>query len=135
MKKARFLRFLRSKKRKKLLNLLRKQLTFEFDGIAMTNTVNGEKVAILKLTTPIDKVVGSQFIVDAISNQHIHIIVTDVTEIKVHQDLFDVDEGFEWDEDKSIGSYKGDTVFDVSKKGDVWLTDETFESKRQKLRD
>ena len=135
MKKARFLRFLRSKKRKKLLNLLRKQLTFEFDGIAMTNTVNGERVSILRLTTAIDKVVGSQFIVDAISNQHIHIIVTDVTEIKVHQDLFDVDDGVEWDEDKSIGSYKGDTVFDVSKKGDVWLTDETFESKRQKLRD
>lgn len=96
-----------------------------FTGITVQKTKDGESIAILQLDQPIPMVRGSQEV--DFNGRRMAVTASDVIEIKVHQDDFETNAGFEWDEDTDTGSFKGsDLVLDVAKTGQVWLKSTTF---------
>lgn len=106
------------------------ELNLEFSGLSTQRTQEGELIAILQLSTPIENVRGSQEV--EFQGRKIGLSATDVVEVKVHQNDFD---GIEWDEATDTGSYKGSgLILDVSKGGQVWLRTESFAAGGQKLR-
>lgn len=105
-------------------------LNLEFAGLSTQKTQDGDIVAVLQLSAPIEMVRGSQEI--DYQGKRVPLIATDVNEVKVHQNDF---EGIVWDEDTDTGSYKGSNLLlDVSKQGQVWLRSESFATGGQKLR-
>lgn len=102
----------------------------------MTNAKPGESskpYVLFELDTPIEKVVSSSVMWDPTgSGDKVHPYASDVTEIKCMVELIDkTDDEWKYDvdgEDKAVGSgsYSGDLLLDMSNRGEVWLTDESF---------
>jgi hypothetical protein len=106
-------------------------LEFDFIGLSVQKTKDGEDVAILQLESPIPVVRGSQEV--EINGTRYPITANDVKEIKVHEADFNDD--FEFDTDTDTGSYKGsDLILDVAKSGQVWLRKQSFASAGSEMR-
>jgi hypothetical protein len=106
-------------------------LEFDFIGLSVQKTKDGEDVAILQLESPIPVVRGSQEV--EINGTRYPITANDVKEIKVHEADFNDD--FEFDTDTDTGSYKGsELILDVAKSGQVWLRKQSFASAGSEMR-
>lgn len=106
-------------------------LAYEFTGLTVQKTREGDNVAILQLSAPIEHVRGSQEV--EFNGKRVAIEATDVTEIKVHEN--DFNEDFKWDTDTDTGSYEGsELILDVSKSGQVWLRKQSFAAAGQEMR-
>jgi hypothetical protein len=106
-------------------------LEFDFIGLSVQKTKDGEDVAILQLESSIPVVRGSQEV--EINGTRYPITANDVKEIKVHEADFNDD--FEFDTDTDTGSYKGsDLILDVAKSGQVWLRKQSFASAGSEMR-
>lgn len=102
-------------------------IEFEFASVTSQVTKDKEKIAVLRLVTPIDEVIGSQRVPDDSGALHT-VFAQDVMEVRVHQRDFDESEDFVWDEEANVGYYKGDKLsWDVAKRTqDAWLVSEPF---------
>lgn len=85
----------------------------------------------LTLEKPIEKVVGSKRTWWALKQQSVNEYVQDVKEVCIAHSLIEKDpDGWEFEEaDGKLtgnGKYKGDLFLDISKGGQVWLTDVKF---------
>lgn len=99
---------------------------------------DGKKIIYLtfELEEPLEKVVGSTLIFNPDGDDSVHPTVENVMEVKCNADLIFADEEkenpefvFEVDGDGNPtkkGSYAGDLFLDVSRKDEVWLTDQKF---------
>jgi hypothetical protein len=106
-------------------------LEFDFIGLSVQKTKDGEDVAILQLESSIPVVRGSQEV--EINGTRYPITANDVKEIKVHEADFNDD--FEFDTDTDTGSYKGsELILDVAKSGQVWLRKQSFASAGSEMR-
>lgn len=101
----------------------------EFEVASTTYDVaekDGTKIAVLHLKTPIPNVKGSSLLTDEVTNETIRNEQWDVDTVRVAEANFDVD-GIDLNEDGS-GTVKCDLRLDVSRRGEVWLTKESFSS-------
>jgi len=94
---------------------------------------NGDKMIYLvfELADPIAKVVGSQTLYSPNDDQRVNPVMTDVMTLKCSLRVMEASES-EWTFDENngeltgSGEYKGDLIFDISSKDEVWLTDVKF---------
>jgi len=109
-------------------------VSFDFTMITPQTTSDGTKVAILELAEPMDKVRGSQTV--ELDGEVYPVTAENVVEIKVHQDAFEDNENFTWDDETQMGHYEGeDLVLDVAKRDrSVWLTTKPFSASANEFR-
>lgn len=129
---------------KKLADL--KLHNFSFDSVLkeMTSGSDDEPsqaVITMYLIDPIERVVGSGKIYNPESedsSDFIHVQKTDVTAVKVMLRVMEENEAdftFEMNPDDTLlkGSYSGNLFMEVSKAGEVWLTDKKFSNFKKEV--
>lgn len=109
-----------------------------FDKKVTSDKDSGERMIYLvfNLEDPIPKVIGTNGEFDPESGQRVKHLATDVVTVNCALNVIESFEPeFKFDEDgdklTGSGSYSGDLILDVSRGGQVWLTDEPFSKKSQ----
>lgn len=124
--------------KKKGLSLLAKiqavtNLSLKFIGVTPQKDTDGKFIAILTLANPIPLVRGSQEV--DYKGKRTGVNATDVKEVKVHQEDFENNPDFVFDEDTDTGEYNGSSLMlDVAKSGQVWLKSTSFASSGRQYR-
>lgn len=117
----------------KLKDISMSQISFNSFTKDVSSNDDGSTFVYYRLTleTPIEKVVGSKRTWWALKQQSVNEFVQDVKEVCIAHSLIERQPDgwlFEEAEGKFTGkgSYKGDLFLDISKGGQVWLTDVKF---------
>jgi hypothetical protein len=100
-------------------------MKFNYKSVTMEQGGNDSRIAVLTLANPIPILEGS--IIDPKTQKPI--FKTNVTEVRVHESIFDekYPEQFNLNSDGS-GIYDGNLGLQLSRTGNVWLTDLIFGS-------